>query len=682
MNNESNSALQLNPIVEQYQRQVHLDFHTSPHIPDVGSEFDATEFARTLKRAHVNSVTIFAKCHHGMCYYPTKTGTQHPALKGRDLMGEQMEALRREGIRCPLYTTVVWEEDAAQKHPEWRQLRRDGLFAGRAVATDNKTAHPGPWKFLNFLNPDYQDYIEAHVRELLDNYEVDGFFFDILFFHEKACWSDESMRFRREHGFLHDDRETQVRFESAAQAGFAEKFSRIVNGRQPEATIFYNSTTHSSVNSQVGLRTRTAFQSHFEIESLPSGFWGYQHFPRMARQIGRWDKPWFGMTGRFQKQWGDFGGIKPQPALEYECFRSQALGGGNSVGDQLPPRGVLDQAAYDLIGAVYAQCEAAEPFYAASQALPQVGVFSPSYPGFGGEADKSEEGVVQMCEEAHYECSILDDSQPLDEYELLILPDSTVITDALRLKLRNYYENGGKLLISHKAGRDAQGNWTLDFLPLSFEGEVEKYPTYWRAHEEFWPEFSKSDRVFYEQGLNVKGGDGTRVLVERVLPYFKRTDVKFSSHFQTPPNKETDQFPAVVAGERFVYFSDPIFREYRQAGNIAARDVWKRTMESLVGEAPFGSGLPTTVLSVPRRRGNDLILTLLHYVPLRKALDIDVIEERMSFAGETLRLPQSALTARLFHGAELPRNTDGSFDLPVAKGRLLIEVPGYFANQE
>ena len=37
------------------KRAVHLDFHTSPHIPDVGSEFDAREFARTLKRARVNS---------------------------------------------------------------------------------------------------------------------------------------------------------------------------------------------------------------------------------------------------------------------------------------------------------------------------------------------------------------------------------------------------------------------------------------------------------------------------------------------------------------------------------------------------------------------------------------------------------------------------------------------------
>ena len=70
------------------QRQVHLDFHTSPWIPDVASEFEASEFARTFRKANVNSVTIFAKCHHGMSYYPTKVGTMHPALKSRDLMGE------------------------------------------------------------------------------------------------------------------------------------------------------------------------------------------------------------------------------------------------------------------------------------------------------------------------------------------------------------------------------------------------------------------------------------------------------------------------------------------------------------------------------------------------------------------------------------------------------------------
>lgn len=30
-------------------RQVHLDFHTGPGIPDVGADFDAKAFARALK---------------------------------------------------------------------------------------------------------------------------------------------------------------------------------------------------------------------------------------------------------------------------------------------------------------------------------------------------------------------------------------------------------------------------------------------------------------------------------------------------------------------------------------------------------------------------------------------------------------------------------------------------------
>ncbi len=77
-------------------RQVHLDFHTSPDIPDVGADWDAEHFVRTLKEARVNSITVFAKCHHGMNYYPTKIGPVHPSLKF-DLLGEQIEACHRAG---------------------------------------------------------------------------------------------------------------------------------------------------------------------------------------------------------------------------------------------------------------------------------------------------------------------------------------------------------------------------------------------------------------------------------------------------------------------------------------------------------------------------------------------------------------------------------------------------------
>jgi hypothetical protein len=667
----------VSPLVT-HQRQVHLDFHTSPFIPDVGSEFDARDFARTMKRAHVNSVTIFARCHHGMCYFPSKVATIHPALGKRDLLGDMIEALHREGIRCPIYTTVAWDEDVAQRFPQWRMMKADGRFARSGNPDHTKAAHPGGWHFNDWVNPEYQDFLEAHTRELCAAYDVDGLFYDIVFFDHLAHYSEACLAFRRKHGFEDPGLETFMRFQSAAQGAFARRFTRLLKGLAPKATVFYNSGFDVHVDGTGG-RVRIAHCSHIEIESLPSGFWGYFHFPRLARGAGRWGKPWLGMTGRFQKMWGDFGGIKPQAALEYECFRSQALGGANSVGDQLPPRGRLDSAAYDLIGAVYSQCAEAEPFYAGSRDLKHVGVLSANHPARDhANGAKGDEGAVQMCEETHYDVSLLDELDDLTAYKLVILPDQTVISPSLRKKLKDFHAAGGELILSYQAGCDAQGRWALDFLPLSFRGEVGKHPTFWRARRGFWPELSASDRVVYSKGMNVVPGPGVEVWVDRVLPYFNRTDLTFSSHFQTPPVAKPDRHPAVVAGKGFVYFADPIFREYREVGNVAVRDVWRRVMEQRIGPAPVGAGLPTTILCVPRRRGRDLIVTLLHYVPLRKALELDVLEERMSFAGERLRIP-GAKDVRIFGTTEpLTRDEDGSFVLPVTKGRLLLEVPNYF----
>ena len=54
-------------------RQVHIDFHTSEYIGEIGKEFDKKQFQEALKLGHVSSVTLFSKCHHGWSYHPTKT---------------------------------------------------------------------------------------------------------------------------------------------------------------------------------------------------------------------------------------------------------------------------------------------------------------------------------------------------------------------------------------------------------------------------------------------------------------------------------------------------------------------------------------------------------------------------------------------------------------------------------
>jgi hypothetical protein len=42
-------------------RQIHLDFHTSEHIPGIGSRFDADKFGDAFKAADVDSVTVFSR---------------------------------------------------------------------------------------------------------------------------------------------------------------------------------------------------------------------------------------------------------------------------------------------------------------------------------------------------------------------------------------------------------------------------------------------------------------------------------------------------------------------------------------------------------------------------------------------------------------------------------------------
>ena len=110
-----------------------------------------------------------------------------------------------------------------------------------------------------------------------------------------------------------------------------------------DCTIFYN-RGHVGPHNR---RNMDAF-THWELESLPSGHWGYIHFPltqRYARTLGL---PCLSHTGKFHTAWGDFHSFKNQAALEYECFRMLAMGAGPFVGDQLPPDGQIEEHVYKL----------------------------------------------------------------------------------------------------------------------------------------------------------------------------------------------------------------------------------------------------------------------------------------------------------------------------------------------
>jgi hypothetical protein len=396
--------LQLSP------RQIHLDFHTSERIPDIGAAFDADAFAEAFAAAHVSSVTVFARCHHGWLYYPSKKFPKlvHPNLKRKNLLVEQVDALHARGIKAPVYITVQWDYQSAQRHPEWLIRKKDGAHEGGAFS------EPGFYQSL-CVNTDYYTFLEEMTTEVMDllGNKLDGLFFDIVGVRPCVCASCRRAMIKRGMD-IGNDRDVAV-FAKEVLDRFKKKLSDTVRKRRPGCSIFYNS-------GHVGAGTKNSADaySHFELESLPSGGWGYLHFPvtaRYARMLGR---DCMGMTGKFHTAWGDFHSLKNQAALEFECFRMLSYGFACSIGDQLEPCGKINPATYDLIGRVYSQIEEREEWARPSHAVCEAALLTPESPNADGCTGITESifGACQMLEELSLQFDILDCEMDFSNYKL------------------------------------------------------------------------------------------------------------------------------------------------------------------------------------------------------------------------------------------------------------------------
>ena len=106
-------------------RKVHIEYHTSRHMPRLAERFNADEFGDRLLAAHVNGATVFAKDMYGYSYFPSTHGRMHPNLSF-DLLGAQVAALRKRKISVLAYYMLTWNPELADRHPEWLVVHQPG----------------------------------------------------------------------------------------------------------------------------------------------------------------------------------------------------------------------------------------------------------------------------------------------------------------------------------------------------------------------------------------------------------------------------------------------------------------------------------------------------------------------------------------------------------------------------
>lgn len=640
-------------------RQIHLDFHTSEQISGVGEKFNAAEFTETLKAANVDSINLFAKCHHGMFYYPTALGTQHPGLKGMDLVGKQVRALKDAGIRVIMYTCVGWNEEWAHNYPQWQQRDKNGVTGIRAVFEREYYS----WNDLCLNKPDYRKVLKDEIVEEYNLFKPAGYWIDIVY--QRGCVCDDCIKGIKSLGMDPQNENHVKKHDRLVEIDFCRDFYEFIKKLDPELEVYFNSFPYEidmADDESVSSYEKRKYFDYIDIESLPSDSWGYAHFPMAVNYLNKYDKEVTMMNGKFHMAWGDFGSVRNLEALEYECFRAIANGAKVCVGDQLHPSGMLDKAVYERIGKVFASIRDKEPWLKGTKKLCDVAVLTPSL-ALSGDAmngNYADEGAYRVLTEAKIPFDYINYLDNIDKYKLIILPDKAILNEMMVGKLNKFTSNGGKILCTGTSGL-VNKKFALDAIGAVYIDESEYDTRYIRLNEGEFANIPAIDHVLYFKGVKVSVSASGKVIANIVPPYFNRSYEHFCSHRQTPPVPDASEEPAIIQSSNCIYISSPLFADFAYNGYKAYKDILVACIGKLLPVQLCEADLPVLSEVTLREKTDGLVVHTLSYAITRKCKAIDIIEDRIELSNKKYKIYSGFMPSKVSivpEGKEL----DFSFD--------------------
>lgn len=616
-------------------RQVHLDFHTSEHIPGIGERFDKGKWQEALRSGRVNQINLFAKCHHSWSYYPTKVGRMHPNLKF-DLLGAQIAACHEIGVRCPIYFTVGWSANDAEQHPEWCARTRTGGFQG-SIKADARPEEPKPqggWKRLcAAAGGPYHELILRQVEEICRAYPVDGFWFDIYHVADHCLCETCKSRMGRE-GVNLDDKAAVARSSALALKEHMRQVRDLVARLHPDATVYFNSATHVS---DKAIFTERLFElnTQQELEDLPTTWGGYDKLPLEAKyHLGRGSRV-VAMSGKFHKSWGEFGGFKHPDAIRYEAAAMIANGASCNFGDQLHPSGEMDVETYRSIGEAYRYVEQIEDYGPGGVPFSRLGLWL--------TLDTSADlGLVNMLLEIHADFVPADETT-LPRLSTLIIPSQPCLSETQAAAIAAWVRQGGRLLVLASGGLDRGKTRFLLDVGADYLGVPEFTFDYTVVKTNFGPDVVSTPFLNYQSGLRTKPTTGQPLAMIRE-PYFNRTYGKYSSHANTPYKLEDSVYPAVLRNGNVIFFAHSLDRLYYASAVRQHRELFRHAL-NLLDPAPVlkVNGLPSSGrVSLLHQADKRRYVAHLLYSPALQRGDVKVIEDFPPIPGVSLdvRVPE------------------------------------------
>ncbi len=624
-------------------KQVHLDFHTWGKIPGVGKNFSKENFQQALKEAGLDSITVFAKCHMGYCYYPSKIGKMHPNLDF-DLTAAMVEAAHEIGVRAPVYITAGINEDNAAQHPEWH--------AKRDLEGNSRWSE---FTLLCLSDGEWAKHIYAMAEEVCQRFDkLDGLFFDIVLV-DRACYCDSCKAGMAAMGLDYTKEEDAKAYYTLKRQAFMDKCRSILKKYHPDATIFFNSGGAAWDRPEYH-----EYSTHFEMEDLPTSWGGYDRLPMRAKFFAKSGKPYLAMTGKFHLNWGEFGGYKHPDALQYEICSMALYGAACSVGDHMHPDGVMDLATYRNIGKAYRYLEKIAPYCYGGQPTARLGL----YP----YTEKAEgQGLSNLLLASQIDFEIAD--RDFSQFDLIIIPDGAKTDDKVIARLKAFVAGGGKLLCFGN-GIVKDGKFQID-VGAEYLGETDFDCDYIRTVENN-DDLPDAPLLCYYGGHQIQATTG-EILTHRITSFFRKSEKNFCDYRHIPYDKEKAPSVSAVKHGNIVYDCHALGTTYGQYGSLYHRHYFLHLLKALdftptLEIHGLGSAGRATMIHQPQQKR--FCLNMVYAIPTNHG-KAEVIEDIFPIYNihVTLHLPKNVKRAYLpLSGEELElRGTPGSQSVTVPK---------------
>jgi hypothetical protein len=668
----------VNAWIESSYTRLLIDNHITEDDPAFMSRFDPQRYVERVKQAGVDSAMVYACCHNGNCYYPTRVGHMHANLKGRDIFGETVGLLRSAGITPVAYYTTIYHNHSAKNHPAWRMQDAGG------------EQHQRRYWFSCVNNREYVEFTKAQIAEVIA-YPVEGIFVDMTFWPFVCACASCREKFRQETGMeipgrVDWDDPAWVafqRFRERSMVAFTQELGQAIRARRDITVTFQNSPIIMgwSLGQTEGIADSCDYAS--------GDFYGgkYQHIlgAKILSAASR-RQPFEYMTSRCIDL-TDHTAMKSTETLACEAATTLASGGAYFFIDAINPDGTLVEAVYRRLGEVSASLapfvaalREHRPVLAADTALyfsmqSQINPARNDLPlrDIGGTFDHMlnpsyEEmlGTSLILTRAHIPFRVVRPGDDLKDIRTLILNNTLVMSAEEVGRVRAFVQQGGTLILTglssyYQPDGSTTGNLALaDVCGVRYSGKTSR-----RFH---YLKFSGEDEyVSCSRTAALVVPDGARVLAGLAEPLFDPDDWEhYASIHSNPPGRAAE-----VAGQpclglavnmygrgKCVYLASPLLALQYESQQAFGETLLREYCATQILETNAPASVEVTLLRGVRRESR--LIGLVNYQKELPNVPVRDLTLSLAFTGEP---------------REVRAVSGGEVEWKYAAGRLSLKVP-------